>query len=330
MAWRRAWRMKGSPERATSRLRMPAGPEPLSSASRTRRPVSIRPKVEALTNRLSEAPRCFSQCPSAIFSAISASAVSLSGMRSSASARHIRMMPSSEVSPYSCMKASTPPCWWRLARAARTSRPASSAMRGRSSAAAVACPTRPATASVSSRRKAAAISSRTAPATRPSPRAGCAAQCVPCLGACLTPRATMMATTISDVPIRLADRRSRPHLSGARMHRFGSTGASEAAHDRSRSRHPHARGAAGAGRRLAQGRRDGRAGADHGRPARGPPHAGAAGQAEMPPCGRVDLRQPGAVRPARGLRALSARRGGRPRQARERRLRCSCGRRTGR
>ena len=143
MAWRRAWRMKGSPERATRRLRMPAGPAPLSSASRTRRPVSISPKVEALTNRLSEAPRCFSQRPSASFSAISASAVSLSGMRSSASARHIRMMPSSEVRPYSCMKASTPPCLCRLARAARTSRPASSAMRGRSSGAAVAGPARP-------------------------------------------------------------------------------------------------------------------------------------------------------------------------------------------
>ena len=63
MAWRSAWRMKGSPERATRRLRMPAGPAPLSSPSLTTRPVSIRPKVEALTNRLSEAPRCFSQRP---------------------------------------------------------------------------------------------------------------------------------------------------------------------------------------------------------------------------------------------------------------------------
>ena len=58
--------------------------------------------------------------------------------------------------------------------------------------------------------------------------------------------------------------------------------------------------------------------------------AGAAGQGAMPPRGRVDLRQPGAVRPARGLRPLSARRGRRPRQARERRLRRSCGRRTAR
>ena len=63
MAWRSAWRMKGSPERAISRLRMAAGPEPLSSPSLTTRPVSIRPNVDALTNRLSEAPRCFSQRP---------------------------------------------------------------------------------------------------------------------------------------------------------------------------------------------------------------------------------------------------------------------------
>ena len=71
MAWRSAWRISGSPERAISRFRMAAGPEPFSSPSLTNRPVSIRPKVEALTNRLSEAPRCFSQRPPPIFSAIS-------------------------------------------------------------------------------------------------------------------------------------------------------------------------------------------------------------------------------------------------------------------
>ena len=61
MAWRSAWRMNGSPERATRRFSTLAGPEPLSAPSLTTRPVSISPKVEALTNRLSEAPRCFSQ-----------------------------------------------------------------------------------------------------------------------------------------------------------------------------------------------------------------------------------------------------------------------------
>ena len=44
------------------------------------------------------------------------------------------MMPSSEVRAYWCMKASMPPCSWRLARAALTSLAASSAMRLRSSA----------------------------------------------------------------------------------------------------------------------------------------------------------------------------------------------------
>ena len=160
MAWRTACRMMGSPERAMSRLRVAAGPVPLSSPSLTTRPVSISPKVDAFTNQLSEAPRCFSQRPSPIFSAIRASAVSASGMRSSASARHIRMMPSSEVSPYSCMKASTPPCRCRLARAAVTSRAASPATRARSCAGAAALRLSSAISRSSSTRKLAAISSR--------------------------------------------------------------------------------------------------------------------------------------------------------------------------
>jgi hypothetical protein len=121
IAWRSACRITGSPDRPTTRLSTAAGPEPLSWPSRTTPPVIIRPKVEALTSRLSERPKCLSHCPLPIFSAISASTVSLSGMRSSASARHMRMTPSSEESPYSAMKASMPPCWWRLARAPRTS-----------------------------------------------------------------------------------------------------------------------------------------------------------------------------------------------------------------
>ena len=160
MAWRSAWRMSGSPERAISRLRVAAGPEPFSSPSLTTRPVSIRPKVEALTRRLSEAPRCFSQRPPPIFSAISRSAVSASGMRSSASARHIRMMPSSEESAYWCMKASTPPCSWRLARAAVTRRDARSATSRRSWGVAFALLPSLATSSTSSARNARAISSR--------------------------------------------------------------------------------------------------------------------------------------------------------------------------
>ena len=124
MAWRSAWRINGSPERATSRLSMPAGPEPLSSPSSTTRPVSIRPEGRSIDEQAVGGAQVLLPIARPRSSRRSAaSAVSASGMRSSASARHIRMMPSSEVSPYSCMKASTPPCLCRLARAARTSCP---------------------------------------------------------------------------------------------------------------------------------------------------------------------------------------------------------------
>ena len=62
-AWRTAWRMTGSPERATRRFKASTGLAPRASRSLTTRPVSISPQVEALTSRLSEWPRCFSQWP---------------------------------------------------------------------------------------------------------------------------------------------------------------------------------------------------------------------------------------------------------------------------
>jgi hypothetical protein len=68
--------------------------------------VSIRPQVEALTNSEFERPECESQSPAASFSAINWSAVSSSGMRNSASARHISAMPSWLERPNSCRKAS--------------------------------------------------------------------------------------------------------------------------------------------------------------------------------------------------------------------------------
>ena len=125
--------MTGSPERATRRLTASMGLAPCASLSLTTRPVSSSAQVEALTNRLSEWPRWRSQRPPEIFSAISSSAVSLSGILSSASAMHIRMTPSSLESPYSRMKASTPACLPLLARAAWTRRRAMSAARRRSS-----------------------------------------------------------------------------------------------------------------------------------------------------------------------------------------------------
>ena len=82
----------------------------VSRPSSTKRPVSMRPQAEALTNSDSDWPIWRSQCLPPILSAMSLSAVSSSGMRSSASARHISTTPSSEESEYSCMKASMPPC----------------------------------------------------------------------------------------------------------------------------------------------------------------------------------------------------------------------------
>ena len=55
--------MTGSPERATRRFRASNGLAPRASRSLTMRPVSISAQVEALTSRLSEWPRCFSQWP---------------------------------------------------------------------------------------------------------------------------------------------------------------------------------------------------------------------------------------------------------------------------
>ena len=188
MAWRTACRITGSPDRLTSRFRTAASPEPLSWRSRTTPPVTIRPKVEALTSRLSEAPRCFIQCPLPIFSAIRASTVSLSGMRSSASARHSRMTPSSEESAYSAMKASMPPCLWRLARAPRTSSAARPAMRARSSAVKMARSIRRSTKRVSAIRWWAAISSRGGPsggAMRPSVKEAVSVGCISALRGCL-------------------------------------------------------------------------------------------------------------------------------------------------
>ncbi len=110
------------------------GPPRTSPPRRTMRPVSIRPNVEAFTNRLSEWPKWRSHWPLADLSAISASAVSRRECAAALRRGTSAMMPSSDVRPYSCMKASMPPCLWRLARAEPTKLLASSAIRRRSSA----------------------------------------------------------------------------------------------------------------------------------------------------------------------------------------------------
>ena len=83
-------------------------------------PVSIRPQVEALTNRLSDWPKCDAQSAVPIFSAISRSRVSSSGVRSRASARHISASPSRVPRENSLRKLSTTPLRREAARAPRT------------------------------------------------------------------------------------------------------------------------------------------------------------------------------------------------------------------
>ena len=91
-----------------------------SLSSLTSPPVSIRPQTEALTSRFSDFPACRFQSPAFIFSAISRSWVAASGMRSSASARHISATPSWLDRPNSCMKASSVPRSAFMAREAKT------------------------------------------------------------------------------------------------------------------------------------------------------------------------------------------------------------------
>ena len=126
IAWRTARRTTGSPTRPTRRLNALGASARVASFICTSLPVSIRPQVEALTSTESLPPRCFSQSASASLSRISLSAVSWSGMRSSASATHISSTPSSLPRSYWRMKASMAP--WSLARTrTRPTRSAASA-----------------------------------------------------------------------------------------------------------------------------------------------------------------------------------------------------------
>ena len=79
MAVATARRITGSPSRPARRRRKPGRSRLASSSTSTSRPVSIRPQVEALTNRLSERPRWLAQSAEPIFSAISLSRVAFVG-----------------------------------------------------------------------------------------------------------------------------------------------------------------------------------------------------------------------------------------------------------
>ena len=117
-----ALRITGSPPRASSRVS--AAPSPSSVSAATSRPVTSRPQVAALTKSGAPWPRCARQSPRATLSRMSASRVASSGMRSSASARHISATPSGEESAYSWTSASTP-----IARGRARSRATRSAAR---------------------------------------------------------------------------------------------------------------------------------------------------------------------------------------------------------
>ncbi len=101
-----AVRITGSPSRFTAARRWPTTPGSRSSSTR---PVSISAQVEALTSGEVDCPMWRDQSEGAILSSISASIVSASGTRSSASARHISAMPSSVDNPYSARKTSIRP-----------------------------------------------------------------------------------------------------------------------------------------------------------------------------------------------------------------------------
>ena len=121
MACRSAARATGSLMRLARRENQPRTELTSARSTSTMLPVSINPHVEALTNKDSLSPRCSSQAPAAILSAIRRSAVWASGMRSSASARHINMTPSGDARWYSRRKASRPEPDGRAARTASTS-----------------------------------------------------------------------------------------------------------------------------------------------------------------------------------------------------------------
>jgi len=103
-----AWRITGSPRRLTKRLSKLLGVPSIFLSSLTILPVSIRPQVDALTSTESLLLMCSSHLAPESLSSISASAVAASGIRSSASAKHIRIMPSCVSKLYCCRKASMP------------------------------------------------------------------------------------------------------------------------------------------------------------------------------------------------------------------------------
>ncbi len=108
IASRIAARIAGSPARPTVWRSMRQADSASCSRSRTTLPVSSRPQAEAFTNSDWLLPTCERQSPLPSLSRIRRSAVTLSGTRSSASARHISTTPSRLDSEYSLSSALMP------------------------------------------------------------------------------------------------------------------------------------------------------------------------------------------------------------------------------
>ena len=89
--------------------RVSAAPSPASSTAPMSWPVISSPQVAALTKGEGDWPTCARHSPPPILSAMRASRVAPSGMRSSASARHIRATPSWLERAYSRISPCTSP-----------------------------------------------------------------------------------------------------------------------------------------------------------------------------------------------------------------------------
>ena len=156
-----AARATDSPTRPARRPIQPPTSAVTSSPSAMTPPVSISAHVEALRNSESEWPRCRSQLALAIFSATSASAVSSSGMRSSASLMHMSAMPSSLERPNSCRNRSSVERSFVRARHPATRSRARANTRSRCCAESGTSAKRARTASLSFKRPAAVIAGQT-------------------------------------------------------------------------------------------------------------------------------------------------------------------------
>ena len=165
-------RISGSPLRPTTRRS--AAPRPDSLCVATSLPVSSRPQAAALTNSEGLAPTCACQSPLPILSRMSASRVAASGMRSSASARHISATPSCEDSANSCSSPCTSPARPAAACArasACASRRASACVAAHCASSRRACASSAGSTSGSARRVAAVMASRSGVRVRPGVKA---------------------------------------------------------------------------------------------------------------------------------------------------------------